>query len=49
MKHSLWKNTRKSTKIKMAKTKNVTAMTETETLLKKNDFHLTPTTKIDPF
>ena len=46
MKHALWKNTRKSTKIEMAMTKIVTAMTETETL---NDFHLTSTTKIDPF
>ena len=33
----------------MAVTKMVTAMPETETLMKKNDFHLTPTTKIDPF
>ena len=46
MKHTLWKNTRKCTKIKMAMTKIVMAMTETETL---TDFHLTPTTKIDPF
>ena len=44
MKHTLWKNTLKCTKIEM--TKIVMAMTETETL---NDFHLTPTTKIDPF
>ena len=39
MKHALWKNKRKCTKIKMAVTKIVMAMTGTETLLKKNDFH----------
>ena len=38
MKHALWKNTRKCTKIKMAVTKIVTAMTETETLMKKKTF-----------
>ena len=49
MKHALWKNTCKCTKIKMAVTKIVMAMTETETLMKKNDFYLMPTKTIDPF
>ena len=44
MKHALWKNTRKCTKIKIAVTKIVRAMTETETLMIRMTF-----TKIDPF